>query len=322
MKKRNSKSRIRAWLTGISAFLVITLCIGLLAQILPNSSFKTILVKPTSADTGFSEMPMQPFKGTKLSTVDFEGIEDYFYLNKYANNHTPIPGIVFNQLSYGNPVLVTEGDNTYFKFKVDDYVNNTESAYITFLPNDEMTSFDTSFTLSDYSYMTVDFDFLGGDPRMQMVLIGRDANRSFMTASTSVFTGVNDYGGHKDAFWSFSTYKSNLGNLKYEYTFDRWYHVTFVYQIDHENIQNSRMNVYIDGEYAYTVEHIFNGVSTLIEGIRFNVMEMCRWTPDSFYCIDNFAWYGFEAGYRGDISRLFKDTSLGLKDCSDSLYGK
>ena len=81
--KTKNKSRLSGWITGICIFLTVTLSVGFLSQLGPKKSNGSSGNGSGAGGDFSTDMPAAEFGGKLLNRVDFEGIEDYFFLNKY-----------------------------------------------------------------------------------------------------------------------------------------------------------------------------------------------------------------------------------------------
>ena len=94
-------------------------------------------------------------------------------------------------------------------------------------------------------------------------------------------------------------------------------HLTYVYDFTTQG--KSTILTYINGKYFCKLNPYGDkGVYCYLR-FRFHVFENDYIQSDGFADVTNFTAYSFKNGYNGAIAELFKDHSINLKDCTDSI---
>ena len=157
--------------------------------------------------------------------------------------------------------------------------------------------------VSDFSYITVDFDVFNSENGTTVYSLFRDGETGSGLGTQSVFFTFNkdnlNFGTSHDI-----TSIQNTG----------WLHITYVYQFINDGSVN--MQIYADGKFVQSIENMITFANSNVDN-SFEAFTISG-NPSNLI-IQNIVINGFENGYEGVISRLFENKAINLKDCTDSI---
>ena len=102
-------------------------------------------------------------------------------------------------------------------------------------------------------------------------------------------------------------------------TTDSSFHLTIVYQFNHENYSDSVAAVYLDGKYITSLPNFVSGEVSFVTDFRIHQEAKYNLHDDDVIAFSSYVVNAFERGYDGAINELIEDTSMTLQECSDSI---
>lgn len=252
--------------------------------------------------------PRIPFGGTNFLSLDFEDID-------YSN---PGDSILFeDNINSSNATYVsTYIEGGKFKAEFDyDYTNTTpDNSHFGF---GIASNYDgAAYSLSDKDYFSIDIDYTIDNftNNFSLYLMSRKALGEYTVSGNRIY-GILDSNGNLN----FST-KINTDTFICE---DSTFHLTAVFEVNHNSLSSSRVLFYINGEYFTSFTYITDEALEFTT-FRFHAAEEV-WTSQAAIYADNvsFNYFGDGSGtYSGALSELFNNPDIDLTTCTDSILYK
>ena len=251
------------------------------------------------------------FGGTVINNLTFS---DDVSKNVFENTETGASqGYSLGGITAG--VIQTNGGYLNYKTTSEDVLNYSDKASQIYfgIHNDTRKGFVQPVEVSTFDYMTIDFDVSTDTQyfsRTAFKLQGKDSAGATYNEDT-YFEIIRD---NNAAY--LSVY--NGGRIDICEIMDRT-HITLVICIDHDNLESSKIKLYIDGEYK-AIKAYSSEMESLIYlrayfGAGF-VEENCSMNFDNF-TVSTFG--SGDGAYSGALEEAINNTSINLTECADSV---
>lgn len=244
--------------------------------------------------------------------------------------------------AFGGELLVNSNSSTYNYDACFDYIKGNKSGVATGSVSDNKITLSSSASstddhywdiylgdnqsvkLSDYSFMTVDFDIDMTNlvDRYRIFCPFRDEADSLAGLGEKYYfyidfdEDLNKYTALLFENGDFQTVWESMNGVS---------HFTFAYSFNQTSLPDSVLNIYADGEFICSMAGFISNNAVYTKCLRIGLPSLSSLgffnenKGGDMLVIENYQVNVFEKGYDGAINYLFDDPDITLQECSDSV---
>ena len=249
--------------------------------------------------------------GSQRFLDDIEGIISFVPPAKFGGIN-----LINSDMSDGGPLRSAIG-KVYGYSDTYPYEYRSSSLSAEYHINFALQESNISVKMRDVDIITFDMDLtLDLKDRIQLGALCKNSSGDLVSSnkSNSKFLQIvpSDDGSYELCIIQSSALKSVA-------TTDSNFHLTIVYQFNHENYSDSVAAVYLDGKYVTSLPNFVSGEVSFVSDFRIHQEGKYNLHDDDVIAFSSYVVNAFERDYDGAIIDALEDPSIDLQDCPDSV---